>query len=149
MVLRSGDPGPCPQMITCKEMASNHCNGQVSTKTSKCTGNYEYVSGVPPEDYVCAICTFVACDPHQVGCCGGLFCKECLQKVEDTSDQPLCPLCRKDLVKKYFKDWRAERYINNLKIYCTNKSVGCTWDGPMNELGKHLENCGCETVNCF
>ena len=130
-------------------MSDNKCTSDSSSdKAAETTYNYEYVSGALPEDYMCAICTFVARDPHQVGCCGGLFCKECLQKVEDTSDQPLCPLCRKDLVKKYFKDWRAERYINNLKIYCTNKSVGCTWDGPMNELEKHLGNCGCETVNC-
>ena len=111
---------------------------------------YQFVNGAPPEDYVCPVCTSVARNPHQVCCCGGVFCMDCLQKLEDSYKKSLsCPLCRKSLVgKKYFKDYRVERYINNLEVYCTNKDKGCTWNGTINKLEKHVESCGYEGVEC-
>ena len=110
--------------------------------------DYLFVNGAPPEDYVCAICTLVARNPHQVSCCGGIFCKNCLKSLESTYKEPSCPFCRKILTNKFFKDSRAERYIEKLQIYCTNNDKGCTWDGKINEIEKHLESCGCEDVEC-
>ena len=112
--------------------------------------DFEFVNGTPPEDYVYAICTLVARNPHQVSCCGGIFCKDCIQKLKKTTKKPPCPLCRKNLSSyRCFKDSRAERYIKNLKIYCTNKSNGCTWDGSINEMDSHCTTtCEYESIKC-
>ena len=109
----------------------------------------QFVNGTP-EDYVCAICTLVARNPHQVSCCGGIFCKDCIQKFKKATKKPPCPLCRKSLSNyKCFKDSRAERYIKNLKIYCTNKSNGCTWDGSVNEMNRHrTKTCEYKSIKC-
>ncbi len=54
-------------------------------------GGYDYnFIEPPPDDLVCQICLFVAKDPHQLTCCGKIYCKICLKGLGDNA----CPNCR-------------------------------------------------------
>ena len=53
---------------------------QVSLMASK-TGRYIFsLVGTPPDKLICQICIHVARTPHQVTCCGRVYCKACLNE---------------------------------------------------------------------
>ena len=58
----------------------------------------------PPDKLVCQICLLVARIPHQVMCCGRVYCKACLD--EHKKHSYTCPNCRK--VGQNFPDIRGE-----------------------------------------
>ena len=50
-----------------------------------------------------------------------------------------------------FPQKEANREINSLHIYCTNKQKGCEWQGKLNDINSHLGNsdgCQFEEVKC-
>ena len=106
---------------------------------------YNFVKGEPPDEYICLICTFITQVPHQVNCCGRIFCKECLDKLRKRDEVTKCPQCRA-VDFKSFKDIRVERSILNLEIYCTNKSKGCQWEGKIRDTKHHI--CQYQLVPC-
>lgn len=61
---------------------------------------FEFVDPVPDE-LICLICALVARDAHQVTCCGKIFCKGCLEKLDGNS----CPQCKAEF--KSFPDARG------------------------------------------
>ena len=69
------------------------------------TGGYEckFVDA-PPDKLMCQICLSVAHTPHQMPCCGRVYCKDCLDKHKRLSDA--CPNCRK--TRQSFSDTRGE-----------------------------------------
>ena len=115
--------------------------------------NYRFVDGDPPTKYICHICTFVACKPQQVSCCGNVFCKSCLEELKFKGQQFICPICRHDLTNNYFNDRRADLEINSLQIYCTNKKesnhdITCQWTGNLKDIEDHLKVCPYQLVDC-
>ena len=115
--------------------------------------NYRFVDGDPPTKYICHICTFVACKPQQVSCCGNVFCKSCLEELKFKGQQFICPICRHDLTNNYFNDRRADLEINSLQIYCTNKKVSndditCQWTGNLKHIEDHLKVCPYQLIDC-
>ena len=82
-------------------------------------------------------------------CCGGHFCKGCVQKVKTQFDE--CPLCKEKplnaVIDKYFK-----RQLDQLMIYCPQKE--CTWTGELGKVNEHLATdqvageCQYVTVKC-
>ena len=46
----------------------------------------------PPDKLMCQICQAVARSPHQVTCCGRVYCKTCLD--EHNKHSTTCPNCR-------------------------------------------------------
>lgn len=53
------------------------------------------------------------------------------------SDETPCPCCKtKDF--EIFEDKRLRRSLNALKVGCTNKKMGCPWEGELGQLGEHL-----------
>ena len=58
------------------------------------TGGYDCkFLETPPDKLVCQICLNVACTPHQMTCCGRVYCKACLDEHKKHSN--ICPNCRK------------------------------------------------------
>ena len=45
--------------------------------------NYSFVNGDPPSKYHCHICTFIAHEPQQVTCCYNIYCKTCLETLQE------------------------------------------------------------------
>ena len=58
----------------------------------------------PPDKLMCQICQAVACSPHQVTCCGRVYCKACLDEHKKHSS--ICPNCRER--GQNFPDIRGE-----------------------------------------
>ena len=92
----------------------------------------------PPDDLICPICLLPPRKPHLISCCGRKLCHSCIDRVKQAG-QP-CPCCREE---KYIivKDKMVERQVLDLKVYCTNKSKGCYWNGELRDLEKHTESC--------
>ena len=127
----------------------------MASNTIKTGGyNYRFVDGDPPTKYICHICTFVACKPQQVSCCGNVFCKSCLEELKFKGQQFICPICRHDLTNNYFNDRRADLEINSLQIYCTNKKesnddITCQWTGNLKDIEDHLKVCPYQLIDCI
>ncbi len=56
-------------------------------------GDYQY--DTVPEECPCPVCLEVQVDPHQVTCCGKIFCKSCLDQL--IGGRQNCPNCRSHL----------------------------------------------------
>ena len=68
-------------------------------------GGYDYTFvETPPDRLMCQICQAVARVPHQVTCCGRVYCETCLDKYRRRSSS--CPNCRKR--GQDFPDTRGE-----------------------------------------
>ena len=94
----------------------------------------------PADDLICKICHFPACDPRQTNeCCGQTFCAMCLSKYMDSKilDNKQCPFC-KTVPFTFVRDTKTKRYIGDLKVFCSLKSLGCTWTGELRSLEQHL-----------
>ena len=59
--------------------------------TSKLGGYLLNFFSEPPDALVCPICKYVARDPHQMDCCGRVYCQLCLSEHNKHSDT--CPQC--------------------------------------------------------
>ena len=83
--------------------------------------------------------------------CGHYFCTSCAIKVQK-SKKP-CPKCGTTYYN-FFPDTERKKYIGALRIYCTNNSKGCAWNGQLRNLQYHIrENsrhgeCQFEVVRC-
>ena len=107
---------------------------------------YEFVDPLP-EECPCPVCLEVQVDPHQVTCCGKIFCKSCLDKL--IRGRQNCPNCRKNLNNRYFPDLNTERRIKQLRVRCDNHTRGCNWVGCMKDLkDEHIPKCPNHLVPC-
>ncbi len=72
-------------------------------------GGYElqFINEVP-DTLHCLICTYTSRDPHQVNCCGKVFCNGCLTKLKGSGNRA-CPNCR-DRNWTSFPDKKSELY---------------------------------------
>lgn len=104
---------------------------------------YKFIDNLP-DDMICLICQFPACNPHQRDCCGKIFCKACLDEHEKHSNQ--CPNCRQN--GKNFYDKRSERQIKSLKMSCENEEKGCKWQGELFNLESHTKDCQYAVISC-
>ena len=77
-------------------------------------------------------------------CCGNHLSQEAVTRLQG---QP-CPLCKernlKTVTDKYFK-----RKVNEFRVRCPNKSLGCEWVGDLGDLDRHLEEtCPLQVLKC-
>ena len=57
----------------------------------------------------------------------------------------------KDRSFKTIPNKQIDREVRSLKVHCNNKAKGCTWQGEINDISKHLKNnnrCRYEEVKC-
>ena len=91
----------------------------------------------------CSICLLILREPYLIGCCGHNFCKECIDKVK-AIDNP-CPLCG-ETEYGVLPNKGLQRVMNELKVQCSKKSLGCQWTGELGRFTAHLnENYTAET----
>ena len=124
----------------------------------------------PPDKLVCQICLLVAQIPHQVTCCGRVYCNACLNQHKRYSLD--CPNCRKrgqdfpDIRGEYtlqvtLKEKECmlynfplkslslgEQEINALKVKCNNCDSKCDWVGELRSLDNQLKMCGYALFHC-
>lgn len=83
----------------------------------------------------CPICLLILREPYLIGCCGHNFCKVCVEQVK-AKNMP-CPLCGED---EYgiLPNKGLQRSINELKVECSQKKLGCPWTGELGSFSAHL-----------
>ena len=85
--------------------------------------------------------------PALVSCCGKHFCENCLMKWQREKGKT-CPHCRSTEVM-YMINKERVRDINELQVYCSNKTKGCKWVGELGNLNEHIEStCQSVEVDC-
>ena len=85
---------------------------------------------------VCSICSLILRYPRQGLCCGEIFCKSCIERVEVNGKE--CPACQV-VGFTTFEDKSLKQTLSNFRVYCEKKKEGCKWEGELgNELEKHL-----------
>lgn len=122
------------------------------------TGGYRYEFVSDPPDYVrCITCRLPSRDPYLTDCCGNIFCNSCLQAsiqekaAKSSNSANGCPnaRCPNPRGFKMFRNKQVERTVNDLKVYCANKSKGCGWQDKVSEINVHLaRNCQFEDIEC-
>ena len=114
-------------------------------------GGYHYDLLDPlPDRFLCNICHLPSRNPYLSVCCGHLFCKSCLEYARKVAIKNICPVCRNEEFLT-FPNKAVDREIKFLRVYCTNKMVGCEWQGELNDIKNHLRNsdgCQFELVIC-
>ena len=133
---------------SCEQPEKEELDGDSESDDENRGYDYTFVDPGPSDDQICPICHLVARKACQANCCGKIFCKGCLEILRHHSNEFNCPLCRKSLGKRYFKDKRMEREILHLQIYCTNKNKGCSWQGNLKDIDTHIQACRNEEVTC-
>ena len=124
----------------------------VAKKEPKLHEDPSFVADLPP-DCVCQICMKVLREPQATECCGQHYCKPCLEKwFEQKHGSKVCPHCR-ECNFRYILYKPLQRKINELEVYCSNRSQGCDIILKLEELDPHLseENssgCGYISVPC-
>ena len=122
----------------------------MAAPNQKCGGyNYKFVIRDLPENYNCAICTFIARDPQQVTCCSHTYCMSCLLHHMQKSGSAMnfnCPTCHQQLVGRYFPDGRIDREIKDLGVYCPNDE--CQWIGIIKNIETHITECPYQSIEC-
>ena len=112
-------------------------------------GDYQYDFVDPlPEECPCLVCLEVQVDPHQVTCCGKIFCKSCLDQLVRKNQN--CPNCRKQFSRdECFRDLNTERKINQLRVHCEYNKKGCEWIGRLKDMKElHFPECLYSLVPC-
>ena len=100
------------------------------------TVEYDFIEE-PSEDFFCPVTFDLLREPHQTLCCGNHLSQEAVTRLKG---QP-CPICKKPdfgtLPDKFYI-----RRVNELKLYCPSKSLGCEWVGELGSLDRHLNGEG-------
>ena len=73
-------------------------------------------------------------------CCSDHFCKACLDEIlneewKESKPTP-CPLCNQEFTSMPDRD--LERELNQKKVCCTHKKIGCEWVGQLSEFDSHM-----------
>ncbi|XP_065883094.1 TNF receptor-associated factor 4-like [Dysidea avara] len=105
----------------------------------------------PPHDrYVCKMCHRLCKEPYLSVCCGHNCCKSCVAEFLEPAIVLLpCPMCGDTVAVVPNK--QADREIKSFQAICTNKEIGCEWQGELSDITDHLGNsdgCQFEEVDC-
>ena len=89
------------------------------------------------ENFVCAICKNI-CHKCLVGICQHIFCRKCaklfLSKQSAPSRQFSCPIDNMILKEnELFKGQYLDEHISKFHCHCTNRGLGCGWQGTIKE----------------
>ena len=96
--------------------------------------DYEFVSP-PPKSLECPVCLLTLRDPHVISCCGNEFCQVCIERVQ--RDGKPCPLCNEPKFTTFLHK-KLVREVNALVVCCSQKELGCKWEGELGQLQSHL-----------
>ena len=95
---------------------------------------YDFIEK-PSADFHCPFTLEILTEPHQTLCCGNHLSQEAADRLKQ--EGKVCPMCKEPNLNtvpdKFFK-----RQVNQLKVRCSKKAVGCKWMGELGDLEKHL-----------
>ena len=95
---------------------------------------YDFIEK-PSEDFHCPVTLEILTEPHQTLCCGNHLSQEAADRLK--REGKACPMCKEPNLNtvpdKFFR-----RQVNQLKVRCSKKALGCNWVGELGNLEKHL-----------
>lgn len=101
----------------------------------------------PPKRLECPICLLTLRMPHVTSCCGNHFCQPCIDPLCKPSppnsqsvcvSQRPCPICQEPRFSVMLHKGLM-REVNELKVFCANRNLGCGWSAELGSLRKHLD----------
>ena len=144
--LRTPMPSYSPGPSGYNEVVDESIPAPPTASRNGASTNYNTVHKIP-ERYICLFCSNLQTQPVLVSCCGLHFCNGCLTKWFREQGKK-CPHCRQTGITHMLNKERV-RDINELKVYCSNKSVGCVWEGDLGTLEDHLSSkCDYTQLDC-
>ncbi|KAJ3130451.1 hypothetical protein HK098_000016 [Nowakowskiella sp. JEL0407] len=111
--------------------------------------NFEYCDSVN-QNLICSICYLPFFIPVLTPC-GHTFCKECIELHISNNPELGCPIDRARLSFDSLSPVARiiENLVDELQVFCTNKSLGCEWTGQRQLLNSHLnQQCDFQTALC-
>jgi len=98
-------------------------------------------------ELICCICTCILEDPVESPC-RHVFCSQCIKTW--LSNQKSCPHCRAPVHKRDLQSVvpLLKNIISKQKIYCDNKSRGCSECVSLESLQGHIASCAYGLVAC-
>ena len=106
---------------------------------------YLFVDKEFPKDLICGICKKLFKNPC-ITHCGHSFCTECMEgwitvRSNNGKEVAKCPECDSPLQQgKISSSYKIEAKLEELKVYCTHKEMGCEWEDKRKKLRHHLQN---------
>lgn len=97
------------------------------------------------QDLKCVICHEVYTNPVYLKICKHRYCKNCIEKVKN-SNYKFCSLCKGKNIE-YEEDYDLNKFINNIKVHCKNKS--CKYIMKYEDNKKHSKICYYEKIRCI
>ena len=79
----------------------------------------------------CSICEHIISEPHQVSCCGAVFCQTCIASRKG-AERP-CWSCKSNDYDS-FPDLRFAKEV----VKCPKGYKGCSWKGELGKIKEHL-----------
>ena len=136
-----------------QEAGANGKNTAGNSKHSEsASGGYPFEFVAEPPEYVCCtLCNLPSRDPQLSECCGHLFCFSCLHERIKSAYEVTCPnsKCPTPHSLKTFRNKQVERAVRELRVFCPNKSKGCSWQDKLTDIGYHLSrSCQFENIQC-
>ena len=148
----SEDTATAPERYSRSVMTSKLNKNDVVGDAPVEAGGYDYQFVETPSDMlVCKICQYPSREAHLSACCGHTFCKSCLEGAKKaTIITDACPMCRSE---EFFTiaNKQVNRAVKSLRVFCSNKELGCKWQGEVNDIISHLQKdngCKFEVVTC-
>ena len=112
-------------------------------------------SRAPPDqlETTCPICMLILREPHQVQCCGKIFCQSCITTA--LSGGKPCPTCMTEQ-PRHWLDKNTKQKLSGLHVFCPHRAEdagdgiatgrgrkkrqtsGCDWKGELCSLDKHV-----------
>ena len=102
--------------------------------TGKGGYDHDFVTA-PPKSLECPVCLLTFRDPHVISCCGNEFCQLCIERVQ--REGKACPLCNEPNFTTLLHK-KLVREVNALVVRCTQKEMGCEWEGELGQVEQHL-----------
>ena len=87
------------------------------------------------DEFDCPICLEILQEPYLTACCGNHFCEACVERVKKGANT--CPLCQETPLSGMINK-SLRRKLNELKVYCVHKEIGCKWIDDLGKLEQHL-----------
>jgi hypothetical protein len=111
----------------------------------------------PRKDFQCPICLGVVRNPLECSQCGSLLCKKCACSCSRSQNSFIvmsssapkfnCPICRTRAPPREPSSI-LKKIINNLMIFCKNKSYSCTESHPLGSIKQHQKECKFKAIRC-
>lgn len=122
-----------------KSIEDDDAPPESNSKRQPLEGGFEVEFVDPPKELQseCPICLQVLSEPYQATCCGNSFCKSCIERQKNNNG--LCPTCNQDDYN-IFPDKRLQRSLYEFRVRCSHSGEGCTWEGELGELSRHLNS---------